>query len=158
MFATADLYDEYGNSVEVLAPIFRDFGGVDSFSGEIETLKVYEDNSLVRSTLESAGRQRVLVVDGQGSLKCALVGDNLASLALANGWAGLLIFGCVRDSSELCKIPIGIKALATNPRKSIKKGDGIRNTIVAFADSIIIPGHFIYADRDGVLLSGTELG
>ena len=158
MFATADLCDEYGGSVEVMAPIFRDFGGMDYFSGEIETLQVYEDNALVRSTLEQSGRRRVLVVDGHGSQRCALVGDNLASLALANDWAGLLIFGCVRDARELRNMPISIKALATNPRKSIKKGDGRRNSVVAFADCVIVPGHFIYADQDGVLLSETEIG
>ena len=158
MFMTADLYDEYGSSLEVMAPIFKDYGGVDSFSGEIETLKVYEDNALVRSTLEQPGHRRVLVVDGQGSLRCALVGDNLASLALENDWAGIVVFGCVRDARELRNIQIGIKALATNPRKSVKKGEGIKNIVVGFADCIIVPGHFIYADQDGVLLSEVAIG
>ena len=132
MFVTADLYDEYGDSLDVMAPIFKDYGGVDSFSGEIETLKVNEDNALVRSVLEQPGHHRVLVVDGQGSLRCALVGDNLASLALENDWAGLVVFGCVRDARELRNIPIGIKALATNPRKSVKKGEGAKNFVVGF--------------------------
>ena len=158
MFVTADLYDEYGDSLDVMAPIFKDYGGVDSFSGEIETLKVNEDNALVRSVLEQPGHHRVLVVDGQGSLRCALVGDNLASLALENDWAGLVVFGCVRDARELRNIPIGIKALATNPRKSVKKGEGAKNVVVGFANCIIVPGQFIYADQDGVLLSEVALG
>ena len=95
--ATADLYDTHGEALRVLAPIFRDYGGLRTFAGEVVTLKVYEDNSLVRAALEEAGHGRVLVVDGGGSLRCALVGDNLAELGHKNGWAGIVVYGCIRD-------------------------------------------------------------
>jgi len=121
MKMTADLYDEYGEVLTVLAPIFRDFGGRTNFCGAVATLKVYEDNSLVRDTLEMAGLGRILVVDGGGSLRCALVGDNLALLGQKNNWAGIIVFGCIRDSEQISCIDIGLKALTTNPRKSVKK-------------------------------------
>ena len=117
----ADLYDEHGEALRVLAPLFRDFGGILSFEGVVSTLKVHEDNFLVRSALEEDGQGRVLVVDGGGSLRCALVGDNLAALGARNNWAGIVVFGCIRDSVPISKIKIGVKALATNPRKSVKR-------------------------------------
>ena len=155
--ATADLYDTHGEALRVLAPMFRDFGGLHTFAGPVATLKVYEDNSLVRSALEEPGQGRVLVVDGGGSLRCALVGDNLAALGHKNGWAGIVVYGCIRDATPIGAIAIGVKAIATNPRKSVKKGEGARDVIVRFAEVIIAPGDYLYADVDGVVVADRKL-
>jgi len=156
-FATADLYDEHEEKLQIATPIFNDYGGKKSFSGPATTVKVFEDNSLVRAALEEPGEGRVLVVDGEGSLRCALVGDMLAILAKDNGWQGIVVFGCIRDSSVIANIDIGVKALNTNPRKSIKKGVGEQNVRVVFADVTINPGDYIYADEDGVVISKDKL-
>lgn len=158
MPATADLYDAYGESLRVLAPLFRDFGGVRAFAGPVSTVKVHEDNSLVRDALEEPGEGRVLVVDGGGSLRCALVGDNLAQLGHDRGWAGIVVYGCIRDAGPIAGIPIGVKALATNPRKSVKKGAGERDVTVRFAEALIAPGDFLYADDDGIVVAEHSLG
>ncbi len=154
---TADLCDEYGDALRVAAPIFADFGGITAFHGLVATLKVHEDNSLVRTALEEPGNARVLVVDGGGSLRCALVGDNLAALGADNGWAGIVVYGCIRDADPIGKIDIGVKALATNPRKSINKGAGERDIPIQFAQVTISPGDYIYADRDGIVVSERRL-
>ena len=120
-FATTDLCDDHAD-LQVCEPIFLDFGGAIAFAGPIKTLKVFEDNALVRSTLEQPGRGQVLVVDGGGSMRCALVGGNIGALAEKNDWAGVVVNGCVRDSEELAEQEVGIKALATHPRKSEKIG------------------------------------
>ncbi len=156
-FATADLYDEHEENVQVATPMFNDYGGKKKFSGPASTVKVFEDNSLVRATLEEPGEGRVLVVDGEGSLRCALVGDMLAILAKDNGWQGIVVFGCIRDSSVIADIDIGVKALNTNPRKSVKKGVGERVVRLVFADVTINPGDYIYADEDGVVISNSKL-
>ncbi len=155
--ATADLYDAHGEALRVMAPIFRDYGGNKSFAGEVVTLKVFEDNSLVRAALEEPGQGRVLVVDGGGSLRCALVGDNLAELGVKNGWAGIVVYGCIRDSAPIAGIAIGVKAIATNPRKSVKKGEGERGVTLRFAEVTIEPGDYLYADVDGVVLAKSKL-
>ncbi|MGE0857950.1 MAG: ribonuclease E activity regulator RraA [Gammaproteobacteria bacterium] len=155
--ATADLYDAHGEALRVMAPIFRDYGGSESFAGEVVTLKVFEDNSLVRAALEEPGEGRVLVVDGGGSLRCALVGDNLAELGAKNGWAGIVVYGCIRDSAPIAAIAIGVKAIATNPRKSVKKGEGERGVTLRFAEVTIEPGDYLYADVDGVVLAKGKL-
>lgn len=155
--ATADLYDNHGESLRVLAPIFRDFGGLRTFAGPVVTLKVFEDNSLVRAALEEPGQGRVLVVDGGGSLRCALVGDNLAALGHKNGWAGIVVYGCIRDAAPIGAIAIGVKAIATNPRKSVKKGEGERDVTLRFAEAVIAPGDYLYADIDGVVLADKQL-
>ena len=157
MLPTADLYDEYEERLRVLAPMFRDYGGRSAFCGPVTTLKVHEDNSLVRSALEETGAGRVLVVDGGGSTRCALVGDNLALLGSQNGWAGIRVYGCIRDAAPIREIDIGLKALATNPRKSIKKGEGERDVNVRFAEVTIAPGDYLYADEDGVVVSERQL-
>jgi len=126
-FKTADLCDEFEQSVGVAEPLFHGYGGTASFRGKIATIKVFEDNVLVREALETDGQQRVLVVDGGGSTRCALVGDRLALLAHDNGWAGIVINGCVRDSAEISEIPVGGKALHAVPRKSSKEGAGERD-------------------------------
>lgn len=150
--ATADLYDAHGEALQVAAPLFRDFGGRLAFDGPISTLKVHEDNALVRKALEEAGAGRVLVVDGGGSLRCALLGDNLAALGAKNGWAGVVVWGCVRDVEALSGITLGVKALAATPRKSAKTGAGARDGVVRFAEVEWRPGDHLYADRDGVVV------
>jgi len=156
-FATTDLCDQFGDAVRVAAPVFRDWGGGGTFSGPIDTLRVYEDNALVRSTLETPGNGRVLVVDGGASLRTALVGGNLAALAHRNGWMGLVINGCVRDAAELAAVPIGIKALHTIPRRSARAGGGERGVPVTFAGVTFTPGGYLYADVDGIVVAGRDL-
>ena len=155
--ATADLCDEFGAEVRVAEPLFRDWGGSAAFGGPIETVRVFEDNALVRQVLETHGRGRVLVVDGGGSLRTALVGGNLAALAHRNEWTGLLIYGGVRDSEELRTVPIGVKALATVPRKSGKRGEGEQGVAVTFAGLTFTRGCHLYADRDGVIIANRDL-
>ncbi|MBT8446862.1 MAG: ribonuclease E activity regulator RraA [Gammaproteobacteria bacterium] len=157
MTATADLYDDHGESLQVLAPLFNNYGGNTEFAGPVVTLKVFEDNTLVREALEEAGAGRVLVVDGGGSLRCALVGDNIAELARANGWAGVVVYGCIRDAAQMGQMPVGVKALNTNPRKSVKKGVGDRDIPVRFADALIEPGSYLYADADGIVVAAEKL-
>jgi regulator of ribonuclease activity A len=156
-FTTADLSDAHPESVRVLEPLFRDYGASDHFSGPVETVQVFEDNALVRRTLEGKGDGRVLVVDGGGSLRCALVGGRLAQLARSNGWSGLLINGCVRDLVELARIPIGIRALNATPVRSSKQGKGSVGLALRFAGVVILPGQMLYADHDGTLLADRPL-
>jgi regulator of ribonuclease activity A len=156
-FATADLCDAFPAHIEVVEPLFRDWGGTCSFAGPIETVRVFEDNALVRQALEMEGRGRVLVVDGGGSVRTALVGGRLAGLAHENGWSGLVVHGCVRDSVELAAIAIGVKALHTSPRKSDKAGAGERGQPVAFGGVTFTPGHWLYADPDGIVVADREL-
>ncbi len=156
-FMTADLYDHHGENLQVAEPVLRDFGGKANFHGPIATVKVFEDNTLVRQSLEQAGDGRVLVIDGGGSLRCALVGDQIAALALNSDWSGLVIYGCIRDSVEIGGLEIGVKALNTNPAKSVKRGEGQTDISVRFAGVDFVPGHYLYADCDGIVVSQTEL-
>ena len=156
-FATADLYDEHEEKLQIATPMFKDYGGKKKFSGPASTVKVFEDNSLVRAALEEPGNGRVLVVDGEASLRCALVGDMLAELGQKNGWQGIIVYGCIRDSAVIASIDLGVKALNTNPRKSVKKGIGERDVQVTFADVMIKPGDYIYADEDGIVISAEKL-
>jgi len=155
--ATADLCDAFPERVKVADPIFRSYGAISAFGGAIVTLKVHEDNVLVKEALSVPGEGRVLVVDGGGSLRCALVGDILAKMACDNGWAGIVVYGCIRDSAAIAAIPIGIKALNTHPLKSLKKGRGDREVAVTFAGLTFFPGHFVYADADGVIVAESAL-
>ena len=155
--ATADLCDEFAAEVRVAEPLFRDWGGSAAFAGQVETVRVFEDNALVRQVLETHGRGRVLVVDGGGSLRTALVGGNLAVLAHRNEWTGLLIHGSVRDSEELRTVPLGVKALAAVPRKSGKRGEGEQGVAVTFAGVTFRRGCHLYADRDGVIIADRDL-
>lgn len=150
---TAELCDANERTIKVCAPMFRSFGGKTNFGGQIATLKVFEDNSLVRSTLESPGNGRVLVVDGGGSMRCALVGDQLALLGVKNGWAGIIVYGCIRDSKAIGAMDLGVFALGTHPLKSIKKGVGDTGIAVTFGGVSFAPGDFVYADEDGVIVS-----
>jgi len=156
-FATADLYDSHSDKVQVALPLFRDYGGRKSFHGPISTVSVFEDNALVRAALEEKGEGRVLVIDGGASLRCALIGDNLARIARDNGWQGIIVSGCIRDAAVIAGIDIGVKALGATPRKSGKRGEGSRDVEVQFAGVTFIPGHFLYADEDGILTAGNRL-
>ena len=157
-FTTADLCDSFAASLQLAQPLFQDFGGASRFAGPIETLRVFEDNALVRQALETKGEGRVLVVDGGGSLRSALVGGRLALLAQENGWAGLIVNGCVRDSVETRQVAVGIKALNSCPMRSGKNGAGERGVPVTFAGVTFSPGHFVYADEDGVVIADRRLG
>ncbi|OGB27368.1 MAG: ribonuclease [Burkholderiales bacterium RIFCSPLOWO2_02_FULL_57_36] len=161
-FATCDICDAHEDklamgALAVLPLLFRSFGKQPAFSGPAATLKVFEDNVLVRSALETEGNGRVLVVDGGGSLRCALVGGNLGVLAEKNGWAGIVVNGCIRDSEEINACNIGVRALATHPQRSVRKGVGDSNIQVSIAGVAIHPGDWIYADADGVLVAREKL-
>lgn len=154
---TPDLYDRYETQVRVCDPIFRDFGGRTAFCGEVVTVKCFEDNTQIKSTLAEPGAGRVLVADAGGSLRCAMLGDLIAASAVAQGWAGVILFGCVRDSDELAGMDLGVKALGTHPRKSQRRGEGQRDLPVTFAGVRFAPGDWVYADRDGILVADTAL-
>lgn len=161
-FATTDLCDDHPQLLEdgrlaVLPPVFHKFGQKNTFCGRVTTLKVFEDNALVRATLEAPGNGNVLVIDGGGSLRCALVGGQLALLAQDNGWSGIVVDGCVRDSDEINACDIGVRALAAHPRKSGKKGTGERNIRIAVCGVAVSPGDWLYADADGVLVAQQKL-
>jgi regulator of ribonuclease activity A len=156
-FHTADLCDADEAGVRTTEPVFSIFGERLTFGGPIRTLRVFEDNSLVKEVLASAGDGAVLVVDGGASTRCALLGGNLAELAAANGWAGLIINGCVRDVHEINACDIGIRALATCPRKSEKRGQGEKDVELNFAGADFVPGEYVYCDRDGVIVAARDL-
>lgn len=161
-FATCDICDAHEvklatGVLAVLPPMFKSFGAQSTFSGPATTLKVFEDNVLVRSTLERTGSGHVLVIDGGGSLRCALVGGNLGVLAEKNGWAGIIVNGCIRDSEEINTCNIGVRALATHPQRSVRKGAGDSNIPVSIAGIAVNPGDWIYADADGVLVAREKL-
>ena len=156
-FMTTDLSDAHAG-LRHLAPGYQDFGGHARFHGRVKTLVTFEDNTKVRDAVEMPGAGRVLVVDGGGSMKCALFGGNLAKLAAENGWAGIIIHGCVRDRAELKAEPVGIKALASHPKKSNKRDLGSFDVSLNFSGVTIHPGDWIYADEDGVVISDKELG
>ncbi|MCE3263699.1 MAG: uncharacterized protein K0R43_2778 [Pseudoduganella sp.] len=161
-FATTDLCDAHPDLLEdgrlqVLPPLFHHFGMRAKFAGPAVTLKVHEDNALVRATLETPGEGRVLVVDGGGSLRRALVGGQLGLLAQHNGWAGVLVDGCVRDRAELALCDVGVMALATHPQRSAREGVGKRDVPVQIAGVAVRPGFWIYADADGVLVASQQV-
>jgi regulator of ribonuclease activity A len=156
-FATTDLSDAHPEA-QVFEPEFGDYGGRLKFHGPAKTLKVFEDNAQVRAQLEQKGEGRVLVVDGGGSMRRALLGDQLATLAVKNGWAGVVVYGCIRDSEAIGEMDIGVKALGTHPRKS-EKGlhSAQEDRVLSFAGVTIRPGAWIYADEDGILVSETAI-
>ena len=156
-FAIADLFDEHGDTLRIVEPMFADFGGELAFTGPISTIKAHEDNTLVRAALEEPGENRVLVVDGGGSLRCAMLGDNLAQLGIDNGWAGIIVYGCIRDSKDIAEMAIGVKALATHPAKSKKQNRGDRDITVTFGGVSFVPGETVYADLDGIAVSEQNL-
>jgi len=156
-FKTADLCDDFSDNLQIVAPLFLAFGGNRRFSGTIQTVKIFEDNVLVRQMLSEKVNGDVLVVDGGGSLRCALLGDMLAKMGYQNGWSGVIVYGCIRDSVDINDMPIGVRALQTNPLKSIRKGWGDKNISVTFAGATFNPGEHLYADEDGIILSKTAI-
>jgi len=155
--ATVDLCDKHRGSIQVALPVLKSYGKHPSFSGQIETVKCYEDNVVMRKTLEQPGNGRVLIVDGGGSLRCALVGDRMAALGVQNGWAGIVVNGCVRDITAVNQVPIGIRALGHVPLASEKHGQGVTSVPVSFAGITFTPGHHLYADADGIVVSEQPL-
>lgn len=156
-FKTADLYDAHSDEVAVAEPLLRHFGGRRRFCGPIATLKVYEDNLAVHEQLKEPGEGRVMVIDGAGSLRTAIVGDILAQRGKDMGYAGYVINGCVRDIADCANIDIGMMALASNPTKPKKRGFGERGFPVAFAGVKFTPGEWLYADEDGILVCARRL-
>uniref|UniRef100_A0A5B7BJI3 4-hydroxy-4-methyl-2-oxoglutarate aldolase n=1 Tax=Davidia involucrata TaxID=16924 RepID=A0A5B7BJI3_DAVIN len=161
-FATAEACDTNAallanGDLRVLQPIFQIYGQRQAFSGPIVTLKVFEDNVLVRELLETKGEGRVLVIEGGGSMRCALVGGNLGQLAQNMRWAGIVVHGCIRDVDEINGCDIGVRALASHPQKSNKKGIGEKHVPIHVAGSLIRDGEWLYADSDGILISKIEL-
>ncbi len=152
-----DLCDEFSDTIHIVTPGFRNLGGRTFFGGPITTIKCFEDNSLVADAVEEPGEGRVLVVDGGGSLRCGLLGDNLAEKASANGWQGVVVYGCIRDVDTIGGIDIGVQALATNPLKSVKRGQGLRDETVTFHGVRFVPGEFAYADNNGIIVSPEAL-
>ena len=159
-FSTCDLCDLHKNDASgafrVLPPVFRDFGARRRFAGPVSTVRCFEDNSLVKAALEEAGRHRVLVVDGGGSLRRGIVGGNLASAAVRNGWSGIVVHGCVRDSVELAQSEVGIRALALMPLPTEKRNTGERDVPVQIAGVWVRPGDWLYADEDGIVVTAEQ--
>lgn len=159
--STCDLCDQHKNDesgdFRVLPPVFKAFGGLATFSGPVVTVKVFEDNTLVKQALDSPGEGRVLVVDGGGSLRRALVGGNLAKAAARNGWAGIVVDGCVRDVAELNAESVGIRALALMPLPTEKRGEGQTGVAVRIQGVWVRPGDWLYADADGMVVSSSAL-
>ena len=156
-FATADLCDAHSDKLNIVAPMFMIFGARIAFAGQIRTLKVFEDNALVRQTLSTPSNGNVLVVDGGGSMRCALVGDQLALLAKQNNWSGVIVYGCVRDAVEINQIDVGIRALNTHPLRSLRKGIGDIDIPVVFGGVKFTPGQWLYADADGIVVAAEAL-
>jgi regulator of ribonuclease activity A len=156
-FTTPDICDEFSSAIQVLEPLFTEFGGAGKFCGEVVTIKCFEDNSLVKQTLGGNGQDKVLVVDGGGSLRCALLGDMLGAMAEQNGWQGVLINGCVRDVEMLKTMAIGVRALGCHPVKSVKLNKGQLNVPLRFAGASIKPGQYLYADENGVVVAASRL-
>ena len=150
--ATADLYDERGDALDSLALQLHDFGGRAAFDGPVRTIRCHRDNALVKGTLATPGEGAVLVIDGGGSLESALVGDLIAASAVANGWAGLIVHGAIRDRVAIAALDLGVKALGSNPRKSAKAGVGELDVPVEIAGVVFRPGAHVWADADGVLV------
>ncbi|MGW2143363.1 ribonuclease E activity regulator RraA [Nonomuraea bangladeshensis] len=151
--STADLYDERGDQLDSCHLQLRQYGGRRAFSGRIATVRCHEDNALLKSVLSEPGEGRVLVVDGGGSLRAALMGDVIAGIAVASGWAGVVINGVVRDVAALRDLDLGVKALGSNPRKSAKTGTGERDVPVTFGDAVFHPGAELFSDEDGILVT-----
>lgn len=160
-FSTCDFCDshkaEAGGAFRVLPPVFQSLGGRATFAGPVSTVKCHEDNTQVKAAVESPGEGRVLVVDGGGSLRRALVGGNLAAAAARNGWAGLVVDGCVRDVAELKEAGVGIRALAVMPLPTERRGEGQRDVAVQIQGVSVHPGDWLYADADGIVISATPL-
>ncbi len=158
-FTTAALCDAYSGEhyFQIAESLFMSFGGNAAFSGQITTLKTFEDNVLITAILEEKVHNRVLVIDGGGSQRCALIDANLAEIAVENGWQGIVIYGCLRNAAIIDTMPIGVRALNTHPLKSHKKDHGDRDLLVSFAGVYFKKDHYLYADNDGIIVSQTIL-
>ncbi len=156
-YLTPDLCDENPELVRVMEPLFTNYGGRRSFGGEIVSIKCYEDNSLVKSQAACDGQGKVMVVDGGGSLRKALLGDMIAENAQRNGWEGIIIFGCIRDVDAIAALDLGVQAINTIPLKTEKRGIGDLNVPLQFAGVSLKPGEFIYADNNGIIVSSSAL-
>lgn len=156
-YITPDLCDKYPELVQVVEPMFNNFGGRDNFGGQIVTVKCHEDNSKVKELVDTDGTGKVMVVDGGGSLRHALLGDMLAEKAVSNGWEGLIIYGCIRDVDVIMQTDLGVQALATNPLKTDKRGLGDVDVAVKFGGVVFTPGEYVYADNNGIIVSPSEL-
>ena len=159
---TPDLCDAHepllaSGALRVLPPVFQNYGGAEAMAGQIVTLKCFEDNAMLRTVLETPGKGRVLMVDAGGSDRCALVGGNLAEIAQAKGWAGIVLHGCVRDLAELIEAQVGVWAIANNPRRAAKLGLGQKDTPIDMAGVLVHQGEWCYADADGILVSAKVL-
>lgn len=156
-YLTPDLCDEHPELVRVMDPLFTNYGGRQSFGGEVVTIKCHEDNSLVKAQAGCDGRGKVLVVDGGGSLRRALLGDMIAENAVANAWEGIIIFGCIRDVDAIATLNLGVQAINRIPLKTEKRGIGDLNVPLQFAGVSVKPGEFIYADNNGIIVSAEPL-
>ena len=157
MQSTPDLCDQYPELVRVVEPMLSNFGGREQFCGQITTIKCFEDNSLVKQLVGTSGEGRVIVVDAGGSLRRACLGDMLAEQAASNGWAGLIIYGCIRDVDQIRAADIGVQALGVHPMKTDKKGVGELNIPVTFGGVTFAPKDYVYADNNGIILSAQPL-
>jgi regulator of ribonuclease activity A len=156
-YVTPDLCDAYPELIQVVEPMFNNYGAIESFGGEIVTVKCFEDNSKVKELVDTNGVGKVMVVDGGGSLRHALLGDMLAEKAAKNGWEGIIINGCIRDVDVIMETELGVQALATHPLKTDKRGLGDINVDVKFGGVVFKPGHYVYADNNGVIVSPQPL-
>ena len=156
-FVTPDLCDENPELVKVVEPMFNNYGGKRAFGGEIVTVKCHEDNSVVKKQASEPGHGKVMIVDGGGSLRCALLGDLIAEKAVENGWEGLVIFGCIRDVDAIGELNLGVQALHTIPIKSVRKDRGDLNIEITFGGVTFKPGDYVYADNNGVIVSTKAL-
>jgi|SRR5689334_11868445 len=155
--STSDLYDAHGGDVMVCDVQFRSFGRIDNFLGRCSTVNIYEGFRTLKEALEEPGEERILVVDGAGSLRFALFGDRMAELALRNGWAGVIVFGAVRDSQALAALDLGLKALGTAARRPSPDISGVRDVAVTIGGATFRPGDWVYADADAVLVTGQRI-
>ncbi len=156
-YVTPDLCDEYPQQVRVISPMFQQFGKRRSVGGEVVTIKCFEDNSRVKEQVAESGAGRILLVDGGGSKRCALLGDLLAAKGADSGWAGIIVYGCVRDVDILADIDLCIQALASHPQKSTRRGEGQVNIPITIGGVTVSPGEFLYADNNGVIVSAEPL-
>jgi len=156
-FTTPDICDDFFSELQILEPLFNEYGGKEKFHGEIVTIKCFEDNSLVKQTLGTDGTGKVLVVDGGGSLRCALLGDMLGAMAADNGWQGVIINGCVRDVEILKSIDFGVRALNCHPLRSDKRNEGQLNVTIVFAGVEFTSGQYLYADENGIVVAPGQL-
>jgi len=155
--STPDLCDEYGEAISVLSPGLQHYGAIKRFAGQVVTVKCFEDNSKVAQLVATPGKEKVLVVDGGGALRRSLLGDQLAEKAVTNGWEGIIVYGAIRDIEDIATMDLGVMAMGTIPRKTVKKDIGEIDVAVEFCGVKILPGEYIYADATGVVTSQENL-